>query len=138
MRKTLRDLGIFALLIAAIVVILPRTTIPAVVHSAKVVAAGRPYCIDIPREPDHLWYVPAQHISDLGALRMFAHLDQHRMYSVFHAVLFVGESDNIERYNWSYKEMKFVRIEGQGHWPLTEISECTRRTDFIEHLSGKP
>ena len=138
MHKTFRDLCIFVSVLAVAGVILPRTTIPAVIASAQSIAVGRPYCIDIPREPDHVWYVPAKSLLDLGALRMLAHLDDHGGYSVFHAVMYVEHGEDVERYNWSYRQMRFMLIEGQGHWPLNEISQCTRRPDFIAHLMGAP
>lgn len=142
MYKTFRDLLILAALVGTVGVVGPLTTIPAVVNSARDVAAGRPYCIDVPEEPERRWYEPAQSIFDLGALRMHARLGEGGLFPIFHAVLYVednrGARPQVVLYNWSYAGMRFMRIEGQGHSRLNEVSQCTRHPDFIEHLLGAP
>lgn len=136
MLKTFRDLAVFAGLVAFALLVVPRLTVPAVIRSAEAIAAGRPYCIDIPREPDRSGYVALESIVDLGALRMRTYAGDHGLYWSFHGVLYVDGENGVEHYNWSYAAMRFLPFDNRGGYLLNDRSECERRVDFIDHLLG--
>jgi hypothetical protein len=112
-------------------VALPLTITAVLVRQAEVAAAARAYCVQVAREP--FGYRAAASLQDLSVYTMRARRGDRGLYPNFHAVLFAARADAkeagwgervYERFNWSYRQLRFLPISGQGHATLEDAPEC--------------
>lgn len=110
-----------------------------VIWRAEDVAGGRPYCIQAAHE--HFGYRAATSLQDFLGYTMRARRDKRLYYTSFHAVLFAERSQaqawgepRFERFNWSYRQLQFVPIVGQGHAALSDAPDCSPLPAFAMSL----
>ena len=116
-------LATFGLLVVASV-----ATTALVVRSARLVAGGKPYCIQVADGQSD--YRPARMLFDLSGLAMRAKtFDQH------HAILVVGDDAHPSLFHWSYHRGGFVpgvvNEAMPGHGP---VLTCEAQRDFVDSL----
>jgi hypothetical protein len=125
----------------ACVLALPAAMVPVVVSRAEGAAGGRPYCIEIADASSG--YRAAASLLDLTGYRMRARRSGRGGHTVFHAVLFAERpaartaswgAPAYERFNWSYRRLRFVPVAGQGHAGLGERPHCAPRHGFVGAL----
>ncbi|MCB1443156.1 MAG: hypothetical protein KDJ72_09035 [Methyloceanibacter sp.] len=116
-----------------------------VMWRAEDAAAGRAYCVEVPI--GSFEYGPVTRLRDLLAYSMRAGPGPHGDYLNFHAVLFAERPEArivkwgqplYERFNWSYRRLRFVRITGQGHAALGDTPACTPVPRFFSTLLLSP
>jgi hypothetical protein len=116
-------LATFGLLVVVSVV-----TTALVVRSAREVAGGKPYCIQVADSPSE--YRPARMLFDLSGLAMRA-----RSYDQHHAVLVVGDEAHPRLFHWSYRRVGFVpgvlNEMNPGHEP---VIACEPQRDFVDAM----
>jgi hypothetical protein len=121
---------------------LPAFVAPLVVWRADDAAAGRAYCIEVAQGP--ISYRTAASLKDVMGYTMRARRGERGRYTGFHAVLFVARPEAkiaewgqpaFERLNWSYRELRFVPIVGQGHAALGDAPACTPVPGFARLLA---
>jgi hypothetical protein len=114
-------LATFGLLVVVSVV----TTV-LVVRSAREVADGKPYCIQVADSQSD--YRPARMLFDLSGLVMRARsFDQH------HAILIVGDAAHLRLFHWSYRRGEFVPgVLNETIYP--PVLACQSQRDFVASL----
>src|SRR6185503_8885855 len=99
-----------------------------VVRSAREVADGKPYCIQVADSQSD--YRPARMLFDLSGLAMRA-----RSYDQHHAILVVGDGAHPGLFHWSYHKGGFVpgvlNETNQGH---ELVLACEAQRDFVDAL----
>ena len=116
-------LATFGLLVIASI-----ATTALVMRSARAVARGKPYCIQVADGQSD--YRPARMLFDLSGLVMRAKtFDQH------HAILVVGDDAHPSLFHWSYHRGRFVpgvlNDAMPGHEP---VLACEAQRDFVATL----
>lgn len=129
----------------AVLLALPVATVPIIIKQAGQAAAGRAYCIEI-AQASH-GYRAAAGFLDLSAYTMRAGRTGRRRDSLFHAVLYAERPEAkakswgepaYELFNWSYRQLRFVPIAGQGHAGLSTHPQCTPMHGFAGKLPLAP
>lgn len=136
-----RRLLLVAALILVVCAALPAMIPLLVIWRADDAAGGRPYCIQVAH--GHFGYRAATSLQDFLGYTMRAWRDKRRYYTSFHAVLFAerprakvvtwGEP-RYERFNWSFRQLRFVPIIGQGHAALGDSPGCIPVPGFVGAL----
>ncbi len=120
---------------------LPVALVPVVVMRAERAAGGRAYCIQVAHPLGH--YRPAESLFDLTGYRMRATSRDHGFLNNFHAVLFAERPEAkavswgqaaYEKLNWSFRRLRFIPVEGQGHAALGDQPICTPLFNFARRL----
>ncbi len=110
---------------------LPVMTAAIVARQAELAAAGRAYCVQIADQ--QFGYRAAAGLRDFSGYTMRARRRERGLFGAFHAVLFAERSEAkavkwgepvYERFNWSYRQLRFLPIVGQGHAALGDVPEC--------------
>lgn len=125
-----------ALLVALVLLVMAR---------AEDAAAGRAYCLQVPI--GSFAYRPVTRLRDLLPTSMRARRGPYQDFPNFHAVLFAERPEAksaawgeplYERFNWSYRRLRFVPIAGQGHAALGETPACKPAPRFVSTLWLSP
>jgi hypothetical protein len=111
-----------------LLVVVSVATTALVVRSAREVADGKPYCIQVADSQSD--YRPARMLFDLSGLAMRARsFDQH------HAILVVGDEAHPRLFHWSYHSAAFVpgvlNETNPGRGP---VLACEAQRDFVDAL----
>jgi hypothetical protein len=108
---------------------------------AQIIAAGRPYCIQVAKD-NHGRYKPVQSLMDMNGLKMnapFSRGGSSDFQFAFHAVLSIEREFNIEWRHWSYRQQRFVPFKETSAWPtqvrIREGKGCERKPNFAKGLS---
>jgi hypothetical protein len=108
-----------------LVVVSVATTV-LVVRSAREVADGKPYCIQV--ADSHSDYRPARMLFDLSGLAMRA-----RSYNQHHAILVVGDGAHPRLFHWSYRSAAFVPgVLNETMYP--PVLACEAQRKFVDAL----
>ena len=116
-------LATFGLLVIASI-----ATTALVMRSARAIARGKPYCIQVADGQSD--YRSARMLFDLSGLVMRAKtFDQH------HAILVVGDDAHPSLFHWSYHRGRFVPGVLNGAMPGHEpVLACEAQRDFVATL----
>lgn len=108
-------------------------------HQALAVAAGDPFCIQVPA--DHAgWEREATHWMQLSGLQMqspWTNAGGSEDYQfAFHAVLVVERVGKDEFYNWSYLLQSFQPVDHEARSGLHLVRNCVPDDQFFEGLAS--
>lgn len=106
-----------------------------VIWQSAELAGDRAYCLQIPGSLGK--YEEVENVFELNGLSMQSLEDDHGLHLTFHAVLVIQGDQEVEWYNWSYRQVRFTPIsKGTVQNPVLGMSEpfCKPQPHFVRNL----